>query len=140
MDILYKTKKILIIDDDKLQLSYMEEILSEVFSVISAESGKIALEMLINGYMPDLILLDILMPEMDGFEVFRKIRAENNLKNIPIIFVTSVNEENEIRFANKIGASDYIIKPFKKSVLINRIKNVININDYLKSVKNKNGD
>ena len=130
-------KKILIVDDEKIQLSIVEEILSSEFNVVSAESGKIALEIISNGYLPDLILLDIIMPEMNGFELYNNIREINNFENIPILFLTSVTEGVEIKRAKDIGAADYIMKPIKNSVLLNRVKNVISAYDYLKQAKNR---
>ena len=121
-----KKKKILIVDDDEIQLSFSEAILKAEYDIVTAKSGKNALEQLYRGFIPDLILLDILMPEMDGFEAYNRIRAISLLQDIPIIFLTSVSGSTEVQQAWDIGAADYITKPYSKDDLLNRIKNAIN--------------
>jgi putative two-component system response regulator len=119
-------KNILLIDDDEIQHQIAENMLKDEYKVFKAKSGNEALKYLYNGdFVPCLILLDILMPEMDGWEVFNRINALSVLKNVPIIFVTSVSTTEEEKKANEIGAADFIIKPFSKDVLLERIKKVI---------------
>jgi len=120
-------KKILIVDDDKFQLSYAEVMLNVEFDVITADSGQKALDHLYHGNIPDLILLDILMPEMDGFEAYNRIRAIGLLQDIPIVFLTSVTAETEVQHALQIGAADYIMKPYNKENLLGRIWNAIDV-------------
>ena len=118
-------KKILIVDDDEVMLSMVKAILEPDYDARIAKSGKEALELIVGGFLPDLILLDILMPEMDGFDVYNKIRAISLLENIPIVFLSSVTEEQEIQRAMNIGAADYIKKPYKKDDLLARIKKIM---------------
>ena len=126
-------KKVLIVDDDDIQLASAEIILRADYNVLSAKSGKLALEHLYNGFVPDLILLDILMPEMDGFEAYNRIRAISLLQDIPVVFLTAVNETDEVQRALDIGAADYITKPYNKENLLCRIKNAIKIYEFRKS-------
>ena len=122
MESTVKKKKILIVDDDEIQLSFSEAILKAEYDIVTAKSGKNALEQLYRGFIPDLILLDILMPEMDGFEAYNRIRAISLLQDIPIIFLTSVSGTTEVQQAWDIGAADYITKPYSKENLFSRIK------------------
>ena len=133
MDYFNVLNKILLVDDDEAQLSFAEILLSNDYKVITAISGKKALEHLNHGFVPDLILLDILMPEMDGFEVYNRIRAMDRMKNIPVVFLTAVSETSEVQRALEAGAADYIIKPYNKANLLSRVKNTIKIHEeYLK--------
>jgi putative two-component system response regulator len=113
-------KKILVVDDDKSQLAFAEELLQDEFDVFTAKSGKDALEKLYGGFTPDAILLDILMPEMDGREVFNRIKAVGLTENVPIIFLTALDEYE--REAYELGAAGFIKKPYKKELLTNSIK------------------
>jgi DNA-binding response OmpR family regulator len=118
-------KRILLIDDDEIQHQIAENMLNSEYEVFKAKSGNDALGYLYNGsFVPHLILLDILMPEMDGWEVFNRIKALSLLKNVPIIFVTSVNTTEEEKRAYEIGAADFITKPFTKDDLLERIKKI----------------
>jgi len=116
-------KKILFIDDDEIQHQIAENMLSEEYEVIKVKSGNDALTYLYDGnFIPNLILLDILMPEMDGWEVFSRIKAVSVLKNVPIIFATAVNTSNEEKKAIDMGAADFLKKPYNKEDLISKIK------------------
>ena len=119
-------KKVLIVDDDEIQLTTAELFLKNEYEVLKMSSGSEALEYLnSNKFVPNLIMLDIIMPNMDGWQVFDKIRAINFLENVPIVFLTSVEEEAEKKKAQKIGASDYITKPYNMTDLKSRVKNAI---------------
>ncbi|MDR2501395.1 MAG: response regulator [Treponema sp.] len=108
-----KKKKILVVDDDNLCLLIAEIMLRREYEIFTAQSGNEALDHFLTGLFPDLILLDILMPNMDGWETYNKIRGISLLKDIPIVFLTSVSESEEIKRAFSMGAVDYIIKPYK---------------------------
>lgn len=119
-------KKILVIDDDIILLSTAELFLKDEYEIFKANSGAEALDYLNNQKLvPHLIMLDILMPDMDGWEVYNKIKAVNGYKRIPIVFLTSIIEEEEKKRAQKIGASDYITKPYNFTDLRSRIKKII---------------
>jgi len=120
-----KTEKIFLVDDDEIHLSILENILKDKYEVITAKSGKDALEYMLKGVVPNLILLDILMPDLDGWEIFNRLRAVSFLKNVPIVFLTSVNESAEVTHAQEIGAADYITKPYDKDDLLDRIEKIL---------------
>lgn len=118
--------RILCVDDDIGMLNTIEDILiSAGYSVSLAKSGRQALELLKKGISYQLVLLDVDMPEMDGYETFKAIRELDPGKEIPIIFLTGMDgSEFEIK-GWEYGAADYITKPFIKSVFLARIKNRI---------------
>ena len=118
-------KKILLVDDSDLQLAIADNILKNEYEVITAQSGEDALKYLIKGLIPDIILLDVLMPNMDGWETYHKIRGISLLINTPIAFFTSLNESENIKYAQGIGAAGYITKPFEKDELLEKIKDII---------------
>jgi len=119
-------KKILLVDDDEIQHVIVQNMLQDHFGITKAKSGDEALTYLYNSnFIPNLILLDILMPNMDGWEVFNRIRAISLLKNVPIAFFTSVNETSDEQRAFDIGADDFITKPYEKENLINRINKIL---------------
>jgi len=119
-------KKILVVDDDIIFLSTAELFLKDEYEIYKANSGEEALDYINNQKLvPHLIMLDIVMSNMDGWTVYNKIRAINDLKKTPVVFLTSINEEEEKKRALKIGASDYITKPFNLTDLRSRIKKII---------------
>ena len=119
--------KILLIDDDEIQHTIVTNMLGDEYQIIYAKSGYDALNNLYNSsFVPNIVLLDILMPEMDGWEVFNRIRAISLLKNVPIVFITSVEESTEEKRAFELGAADFIKKPYEKENLLDRIGKVLN--------------
>ena len=118
-------KKILMVDDDTVQLAIAKNLLQEDYEVMTVNSGQKALKLFSGGFVPNLILLDILMPEMDGWEVFKLIKAMSLLHDVPIVFITSLHGEADESNAYKIGAADYIKKPFDGGELIKRIKGIL---------------
>ena len=115
--------RVLVIDDDPKILKLIATILSreEDFEVSTAESGFQA-GLKISNWLPDIILLDMLMPEMDGYEVSRQLKSDERTKDIPIIAVTVLKEPKEIKKMNSCGITDYISKPFKSEELVNKVK------------------
>lgn len=120
-----KNKKILIIDDD-LRMDRMLTFLfdSQGFIVKFSERGRDAFELL-NDYRPDVILLDLLIPEMDGFEICDKIKKDPLLKNIPVIVLSALPSHAHKDRALSLGACDYIEKPFVAVDLLNKVKEVV---------------
>lgn len=115
-------KHILVIDDDLLLLKYMEQALIEFYKVSVTKNGKQALAFLKKGMIPDLILLDIDMPEMDGYDTLDQIRRIPDCSEIPVIFLTGyMDAEHEVRGLQS-GGSDYVTKPFVREVLLARIR------------------
>jgi putative two-component system response regulator len=118
-----KKIKILLVDDDEIHLTTAELFLKGEYEIHKAQSGQEALECITsNKFIPNLILLDVIMPNKTGWEVFKKIREMRSLKDVPIIFITSMAEEEERKKAYKMGIADYIIKPFNMTELKSRIK------------------
>ena len=117
---------ILVVDDQPNNLKLIANVLGQEYSLSIANSGINALKMLENG-VPDLILLDVMMPEMDGFEVCKKIKENENTKNIPIIFLTAKSDIDDIVKGFDYGAVDYITKPFNLIEMKVRIKNHLSL-------------
>ena len=112
---------VLVVDDTPQNLSLMSGLLEEFYSVKLAPSGARALK-IASANPPDLVLLDIMMPEMDGYEVCRKLKDDASTKDIPVIFVTAMNEvENEETGLN-LGAVDYLTKPVNPSIVLARVR------------------
>ena len=115
-------KSILIIDDDIILLKTAEEILSDLYSVSVAKGGKQGIALLKKGIIPNLILLDIAMPEMDGYMTLEKIKGIPGCEEVPVIFLTEFSESDYEVKGLKAGAVDYIVKPFVKEVLLARVE------------------
>ncbi len=114
--------KILVVDDDSLILNFiLEKLVSEGFQVIIASNGKDALE-LCRQFKPNLVLLDVMMPVMDGFKTCTKIRE---FSSVPIIFLSAKNEPEDRVLGLTCGSDDYITKPFDSNELVLRIKAVL---------------
>ena len=114
--------KILVIEDDINSLLFIEEVLTiEKYEFCGVKSGLEAIEV-VNKFMPDLIVCDIMMPDMDGYEVFNKIKQISPLKNIPFIFITALSTKKDLRKGMDLGADDYITKPFTSEQLISSIQ------------------
>jgi PAS domain S-box-containing protein len=116
--------KILAIDDTPANLITLGTALEQNFELQFATSGSMGLALALAA-PPDLILLDIMMPEMDGFETCRKIRAEAQLRNIPVIFITALSEPASEKHGLALGAADYITKPINVAVARQRISNLL---------------
>jgi two-component system alkaline phosphatase synthesis response regulator PhoP len=126
--------KILLVDDEKDIVEFLQyNLIQEGFEVISAFDGKEALEKL--KYNPDLIILDVLMPKLDGYDTCEKIRSIKEFKNTPIIFLTAKSAEtDEIKGLN-LGADDFIRKPISPKKLIARVKSNLRKSEALASDK-----
>ena len=118
-------KKVLVVDDSEVHLLIVGGILKGKYETVTANSGKEALAIIAKGYFPNLILLDILMPEMDGWETYNKIKGISLLKDVPIAFLTSLDGEREKQYASRIGAADMITKPCEGKELLERIHSIM---------------
>ncbi len=126
---------ILVIDDTESILVILTELLKENgYYVSSANSGKKAFEILEN-YIPDLILLDVMMPEMTGLEVFKKMKNYEKYENIPVIFLSAATEKKNRIEGLRLGAVDYITKPFEQEELIARVKTHIDFSKLNNTLK-----
>lgn len=117
---------ILAVDDEIENLEMVEYALKDDFEVIPVKSGVMALKYL-NGNRPDLILLDIRMPEMDGIEVYKKIKEQESMKDIPVIFLTSANDVETEDNCFEMGAVDFISKPFEPQIVKRRVKRTLDL-------------
>lgn len=116
-------KKILVVDDNTINLKLADKILKEVpdYKPIMVPSGARALQFLSKN-VPSMILLDIMMPDMDGFETLAEIRKNPALTDVPVLFLTADTEAETIEKAKSVGAVDLLTKPFKKDVLLNLVE------------------
>jgi putative two-component system response regulator len=114
-------KIVFLVDDDLTNLTVGKKALSDSFKVFTMDSGEAMLEMVKN-IKPDIVLLDISMPQMDGYEVLRRIREIEDLEDVPVIFLTGLNDSTEIMKGISLGPADYITKPFLTKHLLERVK------------------
>jgi methyl-accepting chemotaxis protein len=117
--------KVLIVDDDVIHLEMVGTVLLNNYDVTTAKSGKEALGLFYQGLVPHLILLDLIMPDMDGWNTYSRIKAISGLHEIPIAFFTASNDPKDIQHAREMGAVDYIKKPYDKDDLIRRIGKIL---------------
>jgi len=125
---------ILITDDAKANLEILSGILSPVYNILLSKSGPRALE-LAKQHKPDLILLDVLMPEMSGFEVIVKLKESDVTDKIPVIFITGLTGTEDEEKGFFLGAVDYITKPFNKSIVKARVNTHIKIVDQMRTIE-----
>jgi len=116
------TQTILIVDDEPANLAVLNAVLSPEYKIRAVNSGLRALEMASLSPQPDLILLDIMMPEMDGYEVIKKLKDNPITHDIPVIFFTAIDAEEDERKGLQLGAVDYITKPIKPLIMLARVK------------------
>ena len=133
-DSIFPTTTVLVVDDIDINVMVLEEILKDDYIVLTANNGKQALEILHKAeVLPKIILLDVLMPEMNGREMFDILKADKSLQRIPVIFITAENDsESELLAA---GAVDFINKPFAPEIVKLRVKNQISLKNYSDSLE-----
>ena len=128
---------ILVVDDAAENLMIMESILAQDYSLKLFKESSEALEYAFAN-PPDLILLDIMMPNIDGFETCRRLKANPKLADIPVIFITSKNEDEYEERGFSVGASDFIHKPINAPILIARVKTHLKIKLVMDYLRNEN--
>ena len=117
--------KILVVDDEVYILHILDFSLgAEGFEVITANNGELAIEKAKQD-KPDLIVLDIMMPVLDGYETCRRLKREAETKNIPVVLLTAKGRDVDKRLGYEVGAVDYIVKPFSPNRLIERIQEIL---------------
>lgn len=126
---------LLVVDDVPDNLDVLVELLDDEYRIKVANSGERALKMLEAGKIPDLILLDVMMPEMDGFEVCRRLKANPATADIPVIFLTAMGEATNVTQGLELGAVDYIGKPADPPILKARIRTHLRLKRSLDEVK-----
>lgn len=113
---------VLVVDDTPQNLSVMSDLLESDYTVKVAPGGARALKIAHAATPPDLILLDIMMPEMDGYEVCRELKADPQTRNIPVIFLTAKTETEDEEMGFRLGAVDYVTKPISPPIVLSRVK------------------
>lgn len=112
---------VLVVDDTESNIDMLVEVLSDDYEISVAMDGKSALE-IVEEDPPDLILLDIMMPDMNGFEVCQQLKAEEATKHIPIVFLSSDTDAASREKGLRLGAVDYIIKPIDREIILLKIR------------------
>ena len=133
-----KAATILVVDDNPENLSVMGELLRPQFRVLAANSGRHALNVIESGARPDLIVLDILMPELDGYQVLERLREATASRHIPVIFVTALADEANEERGLGLGAVDYVTKPIKPAVLLARVHTHVELKQARDRLENQN--
>jgi two-component system sensor histidine kinase ChiS len=123
-------KRILIVDDTPQNITVLKEALRADYAISAATSGAKAIGIVQSDNPPDLILLDVMMPEMDGFEVLVRLKEDEISGEIPVIFVTAMNEIVDETKGLELGAVDYISKPVSIPIVQQRVKNVLKMKEY----------
>jgi PleD family two-component response regulator len=118
--------KVLIVDDEASNVVLLCKTLEQGYEVMTASSGSEAL-VLARAHDPDIILLDVIMPEMDGFEVCRQLKSDDRLKDIPVIFISALDDTQDETEGLQLGAIDYITKPISPGIVRARVKNHVEL-------------
>lgn len=122
--------RVLIVDDLPENIQILMETLRGEYTIAAAINGQKALQVASSDPVPDLILLDIQMPGLDGYQVIEKLKADNKTKNIPVIFVTALSEEENEKKGLDLGAVDYITKPYQPDLVKSRVRNHLELKRY----------
>jgi putative two-component system response regulator len=129
---------ILIVDDTPENLSVLGELLQPAYRVRAANSGRRALQIALGSPTPDLILLDVMMPDMDGYDVLAELRAAPSTRNIPVIFVTAMDGTDDEERGLDRGAVDYITKPIRPAIVLARIRTQLELKQARDILTNQN--
>ncbi|OGT57922.1 MAG: two-component system response regulator [Gammaproteobacteria bacterium RIFCSPHIGHO2_12_FULL_63_22] len=118
----HQRQTVLIVDDTPQNITILGELLQPYYAVRAANSGERALRAVHSDPRPDIILLDVMMPGMDGYEVLRRLHAEKETRNIPVIFVTAMDSTESEEHGLALGAVDYITKPIQPAIVLARVR------------------
>jgi diguanylate cyclase (GGDEF)-like protein len=118
---------VLIVDDQPTNIHALASLLKADYRILTATRGEKALELAQAEQAPDLILLDIVMPDMDGYETCRRLKDNETTRSIPVIFVTALDHDKDEEQGLNLGASDYISKPFNPAIVRARVRNQVNL-------------
>jgi putative two-component system response regulator len=113
---------VLVVDDTPQNITILGELLQPHYTVRATNSGERALQAVRSQPQPDLVLLDVMMPGMDGYEVLQCLKADKATQNIPVVFVTALGDEQNEEYGLELGAVDYIAKPFKPAIVLARVR------------------
>ncbi len=131
-------KLVLVVDDEQININVLKAIFDTAYDTCSATTGRLTLERARQLPQPDIILLDIKMPDMDGYEVCRTLKADPRTRNIPILFISVLSTEADEALGLKAGAVDYIPKPFSPSVVLARVETHLKLRHTLESLSRRN--
>jgi diguanylate cyclase (GGDEF)-like protein len=126
--------RILIVEDSKISVMHLVQILQDEYDLIIASNGTAAIQMA-KEYKPDLILLDIIMPELDGYETLELLKVSAVTRDIPVVFISSLDEESDEERGLSLGAADYITKPFSPVIVKLRVFLQMRISNQLKTIQ-----
>src|SRR5664279_1861141 len=129
---------VLIVDDTPDNLSLRSGLLKDDYKVKVANNGEKALRIARSENPPDLILLDIMMPEMDGYEVCRRLKADSATQDIPVIFLTAKSQIDDEKMGLELGAVDYLTKPVSPPIVMARVKNHLALKAHADFLHDKN--
>ena len=129
-----KKNSVLIVDDEKANIMALTHILSQDYTIYAAKNGQDAI-IAAEKYLPDVILLDIIMPDMDGYAVITALKNSEKTFNIPVVFITELGNPNYEEKGLSLGASDYIAKPFSPAIVKLRIRNQIKMLNQLRTIE-----
>jgi len=129
-----KKNTVLIVDDENVNLNILSHILENEYAIYTAADGKSAFEKA-KELLPDLILLDIVMPGKDGYEVLKKLKSDEQTKEIPVIFISGLSNIDEEEKGLALGAVDYISKPFSAMIIKLRVGHQIQIVNQMRKIK-----
>ena len=129
---------ILVVDDTPDNLALMSSLLKDAYKVKIANGGEKALKIAASDPPPNLILLDIMMPGMDGYEVCRRLKGDPETMNIPVIFLTARSEVEDEKKGLELGAVDYITKPVSPPIVMARVKNHLALKAMADSLRDQN--
>ncbi len=117
-----KKARVLVIDDEKMNLKVLADLLKDDYSLVLAKSGEQGVKLAFEN-PPDIILLDVVMPDMGGYDVIKLLKDHEETSQVPVIFVTALNSAEEEEYGLRLGAVDYIIKPFSPPIVKMRVRN-----------------
>jgi len=118
--------RILIVEDDEDLVNLSTHWLEKAGYVVEhAPDGAVALELLNNDPLPAVVLLDVMLPKIDGFEVLRRIRADRRTRRLPVVVVTSFSRDKDEKRGRELGANDYIVKPLMELDFLKRIEHIV---------------
>ncbi|HCX65396.1 MAG TPA: diguanylate cyclase response regulator [Eubacteriaceae bacterium] len=131
-----QSQQVLVVEDTAIFLTIIKDILKGVCEVVPARNAREALDLLEAGTPVDLILMDVVLPDMNGYDLVKAIKSNEATKDISVIFITSLSGEQDEEYGLSIGAIDYITKPFSKSIVRARVKNHLELKRYRDVLKN----
>ena len=126
--------RILIVDDETFNLQFLTELLINDYDISPVKDGKKTLK-LAEALLPDLIILDVVMPDMDGYTVIRTLKANQKTRHIPVVFLTSLDSDKDEEKGLSMGALDYISKPFRPAIVKARVNNILELVQHRKLVE-----